>query len=122
MTATREYERPLEAGDELRQIGNELVHTAEGDHQVPVPGDVERRHTHARPSKGREEFPVAVNIAVPVQTPTKPGTREFPCEELDVSLSKPRRQRGWVHVAVEEPPAPRHHANGIRIDYRCVAT
>jgi len=91
VTAAREHERPPEAGDELRQIGNELVHPAEGDHQVPVPGDVECRYVYARPGKGREKFPVAVNITIPVQPPTKPSTREFPHEELEVGLSKPWR-------------------------------
>src|SRR6185503_8779609 len=49
VTTARKHERPLEVGDELRQIGNKLVHTAEGHHQVPVSGDVERRHGHTCP-------------------------------------------------------------------------
>src|SRR5262249_58042673 len=106
VSVAREQESPLEVRDELRQIGNELFHTAEGDHQVTIPGDVERRHGHARPSKRREKSPVAVNIAVPVQTPTKPGTREFPCEEPDVVLGKPRRHGRRVHPRAEGPPAP----------------
>src|SRR5207244_9088708 len=102
VTTAREHERSLEVRDELRQVGNELVHTAESDHQVPVPGHVERGNGYARPSKRCEKFPVAVDIAVPVQTPTKPGTREFPCEELDVGLGKPRWQGRRVHAAAEE--------------------
>src|SRR5262245_30099891 len=122
MTAAREHERPLEMRDELRQVGNELVHTAEGNYQVPVSGDVERGHGHARPSKGREEFPVAVDIAVPVQPSAKPGTREFPCEELDVGLGEPWWEGRRVHAAAEETTAPWHHANGVGINDRCVAT
>ena len=122
VTAAREHERLLKVRDELRQIGNELVHTAEGDHQIPVSGDVERGHGHARSGKRREEFPVAVDIAVPVQSSAKPGTREFPCEELDVGLRKPWRQGTRLHATAEETAAPWHHANSVRMDYRCVAT
>src|SRR5262245_35848029 len=107
-------------GDELRQVGNELVHTAEGNHQVPMSSDVESGHVYARSSKGREEFPVPVDIAIPVQTPTKPGTCEFPREELDVGLGEPWRQGRRVHTAAEETTAPWHHANSVRIDYGCV--
>src|SRR4029453_17358706 len=122
VTAARKHERPLKVRDELRQIGNELVHTAEGHHQVPATSDIEGRHGHTRPSKGREEFPVAVDIAIPVQPSTKPGTREFPREELDVGLGEPWRQGRRVHAAAEDTTAPWHHANAVRIDYRCIAT
>src|SRR5687767_13901651 len=52
VTAARKHECPPKMGHELRQPGNELVHTAEGDHQVLVPGDVERGDVNARPGKG----------------------------------------------------------------------
>jgi hypothetical protein len=108
--------------DELRQVGNELVHPAEGDHEVPVAGDVERGDGHARPGKGSEEFPVAVDIAIPVEAPAKAGAREFPHVELDVGLREPCWQGTRLHEAAEEAAAPWHHADGVRIPKSGIAT
>src|SRR5712691_737686 len=122
VTAAGEHDRLPEVWDELLQIGNELVHTAEGHHQVPVAGDVERRDSHARPGKGSEEFPVAVDIAIPVEAAAKAGAREFPGEELEVGLGEPCWQGTRLHQAAEEAAAPWHHADGVRITNSCVAT
>ena len=92
--------------NELRQPGNELIHAPKRQHEVSIAGYVERRHGDARSSKRREKFPVAVDIAVPVQPSAKPGAREFPCEELDVGLGEPKRQGRRVHAAAEETTAP----------------
>jgi hypothetical protein len=59
---------PAEMRDELRQVGAGLVHPPEGDHEVPVTGDVERGDSHTRPGKGGRQFPVAVDIAEPAES------------------------------------------------------
>src|SRR5262245_16253834 len=106
MTAAGKHDRLPEVRDELRQVGNELVHTTEGDYQVPVTSDIERRDGHACPGKGGEEFPVAVDIAIPVQAPAKAAARECPREELDVGFSEPCRQSPRLHEVAEEAAAP----------------
>src|SRR5262245_36891742 len=122
MTAAGEHDRLPEVRDELHQVGNELVHTAEGDHQVPVTGDIERRDGHARPGKGREDLTVTVDIAVPVQTPAKAGAREFHGEEIDVGCAEPWRQGRRLHQAAEEAAAPWHHADGVSMAHGYGAT
>ena len=105
VAAAREHARPLEVRDELRQVENELVHTVKGDHQGPVSGNVERRDIDERSSKGSEEFPVAVDVAAPVQAPTKSIAREFPYEALvkhGVSCTV-SRQAAWLRWSGCDP-------------------
>src|SRR5713226_2899607 len=86
VAATGEHDRLPEMRDKLRQVGNELVHPPEGDHEVPVTGDVKRGDGYTRPGKGGQQFPVAVDIAVPAESSAEAGAGEFLRVEIDVGL------------------------------------
>src|SRR4030095_7066865 len=77
VATTRQHARPPQLGNELRQGRDELVHAAKGHHEVAIAGDVKRGDCHMRRGKWGQEFPVAIDVAVPVQSATKPGAREF---------------------------------------------
>src|SRR5712692_2115925 len=64
VSATAEDQGLAELGNELREIGDELIHAAEGQHEVAVAGDVEGGDGHDRVRIWSEELPVAIDIAI----------------------------------------------------------
>jgi len=91
-------------GHESFQVGDELIHAAEGDHEVTIARDVERGNGHVRPGESCQQLPVAIDVTVPVQPAAKAGTSKFPGVELDVGLRELRREGGRFDGAAENPP------------------
>src|SRR5712692_4777987 len=89
VSAPGEDQGLAELGHELRQIGDELIHAAEGQHEVTVAGDVERGDAHHRARVGSEELPVAIDVAIPVEAAAKARAREFLHVVVDIGLGEP---------------------------------
>ena len=88
-------------GRELRRVraGWERVRAPAPIPSIPLNPNVRSRSptmnsagttTLVRP--GREQLPVAIDVAVPVETTDKSGTRELAGVEIDVGLAKPSRK------------------------------
>ena len=72
VTATRQHDGSAELGHEMGEIGDQLVHAGKGHHRVAVAGDVKGRHDDLRPGEGRQELPVAVDVAYQLSPPRNP--------------------------------------------------
>src|SRR5436309_9254614 len=93
VAAAGEDQGLAELGNKLREVGDELVHAAEGEHEIAVARDVERGDGDHGARIGGEELPVAIDVAIPVEPATKAGARKFSRVEVDIGLGEPRRQR-----------------------------
>src|SRR5712664_207365 len=93
VAAAGEDQSLAKLGNELREVGDELVHAAEGEHEIAVAGDVEGGDGDHGPRIGCEELPVAIDVAIPIESAAKTGARKFPSVEIDIGLGEPRRQR-----------------------------
>src|SRR5262245_39134189 len=93
VAAAGEHDGPAQGRDESRQIRDELVHAPEGEDEVPVTGHIERGNRDPRASEWRQQFPVPVDIAVPVQPAAETRARELAGIKVDVGPGEPRRQR-----------------------------
>src|SRR6266567_1378233 len=82
-----------ELGHESRQVGDDLVHAAEGEHEITVAGDVEGGDGDGGARIGGEELPVAIDVAIPVEPAAKARASEFLRVEVEVGLGEPARQR-----------------------------
>src|SRR5437016_14663921 len=89
VAAAGKNQRPSELGNELREVGDELVHAAEGEHEIAVARDVKRGDGDHGARIGCEELPVAIDVAIPVQTAAKAGPSKFPRVEIDIGLGEP---------------------------------
>lgn len=61
----------------LRQIGEVALHAREPDDRIALASDIERRQLDRHVVERREQFPIAVDIAIPVETAAKPSAGEF---------------------------------------------
>src|SRR5260370_19064741 len=111
VAAAGEDQGLAELGNELREVGDELVHAAEGEHEVTVAGDVEGGDGDRGARVGCEELPVAIDVAIPVESAAKAGAGEFPGVEVDIGLGEPRRQRFRRSHRAEKAATLRHHAD-----------
>ena len=98
-----------------------------GDHGIMGSGDEQRRLMDLRALPGRGQFPVAVDIAVPVQPAAKTGFLVGFGKRCDVGLGDPVRQRQIRPQLAQESLAffdehgrgvgnatPQHHPHGLR--------
>ena len=76
----------------MSKILDQFVRTFEVNDKILIAGNVERRRGHWRALERRRQFPVAVNVAVPVETAAEAGAGELACKEVDVGLGEPARQ------------------------------
>src|SRR5713226_6074028 len=111
VAAAGEDQGLAELGNELREVGDELVHAAEGEHEVTVAGDVEGGDGDHGARIGSEELPVAIDVAIPVETAAKAGASKFPGVEVDVDLGEPGRQHLRLSHRAEKAASLRHHAD-----------
>ena len=84
VAAAGQHDRPAQLRDELREIGDELVHAAELHDQVAIAGHVEGGHGDERAGVRRQQLPVAVDVAVPVEAAAEAGACELLRVEVDV--------------------------------------
>jgi len=77
MTAARQHDRLSQLRNELRQVGNELIHAPKPHDEVSFAGQIERGNVHKRSGKRSEQLPVAIDVAVPVEPAAKSGASEF---------------------------------------------
>src|SRR6266487_157998 len=73
-------------GNELREVGDELVHAAEGEDEIAVARDVEGGDGDHGARIGCEELPVAIDVAIPVEPAAKAGACKFSRVEVDIGL------------------------------------
>src|SRR6266849_2056628 len=90
VAAAGEDQSLAELGNELREVGDELVHAAEGEHEITVAGDVEGGDGDHGTRIGSEELPVAIDIPIPVEPTAKAGASKFSGVEVDIRLGEPR--------------------------------
>jgi hypothetical protein len=69
-----------------------LTITHERDHQVAIASHINRRHCHLRAAELRQQFPISIDGALPVEAATKFGALELTDVEIDVGFAEPRRQ------------------------------
>ena len=93
---------PRRSGTNLGRLGRSLSTAAEGDNEIAVAGDVERRHRHLQAGEGRQQLPVAIDVPVPVQAAAKTGALELFGVILRVLVRQPGRQRRRAGQAPEE--------------------
>src|SRR3954467_6573330 len=82
------------------QVRHDAVHLVEcalahraSDHGVIGAGDEQRGLYDARPGPWHGQLPVAVDVAVPVQSAAETGAVVFAGEHRDVGFGQPRRKR-----------------------------
>src|SRR5262249_52084069 len=109
VAAAGQHDRASQVGDDGREIRDELVDPAEAHDQVAVAGDVERGDRHPRAGVRRQQLPVAIGVAVPVEAAAKTGASKLTGVELDIGGRDPRRQRLGIDRVVEEPASARDH-------------
>src|SRR5215467_5059780 len=109
MPTSCKHDCPAKLGNKRRQVGDELVHPREGNHDITVSGDVERGNAHLCSGEGSQEFPVAIDIPVPIETAGKPGASEFRDVKIHVALAEPGRQRSRAGPVREPAAIPRYH-------------
>src|ERR1700689_1586839 len=110
MAAARQHDRFRQLGDECFQVRDQLIHPREFDDEVAIPRHVKRRDGHLRPGEGREQLPVAVDVAIPVEAAAEACPGEFSRKEVDVRLCEPRGQRRRIDRAGEEAARSWDHA------------
>ena len=71
---------------------------------------IQRRYAHFGASPGREQFPIAIDVSVPVQASAITGVAELIGVEIDVGLEQPWWQGLGRIERIQEPAAARHHA------------
>jgi hypothetical protein len=71
---------------------------------VAFAGYVECRRPHLCACPGRNQFPVAINVAVPVEAAPEARPHELACVELDVLLGNPRREDSGAGLPLKIPP------------------
>ena len=64
MAAAGQHDRGVELRHEFLHIGNVAFHPREFDDRIAVPGNVERRHADRQAVERREQFPIAVDVAI----------------------------------------------------------
>src|SRR5215831_13765432 len=109
MTATREHDLAAQLRHVVCQIGDNLIHAAKRYHQVTIAGHIKRRHCHLRAGERGQQFPISIDVAVPVQAAAKSGALELTDVEIDVLCAKPCRQGGGTRDGSEKAASSRYH-------------
>ena len=86
MSAARQHDRLAQSGNELRQGGKKLVHAAEGDDEIAVACDIEGGDSDLLAREGRQQLPIAIDVAIPVEAAAKTGARKLAGVEIDVGF------------------------------------
>jgi hypothetical protein len=68
-------------------------HSGGFDDRISVAGDVERRYSDRYAVKRREQFPIPVNVAVPIEPAAEPGADKFAGVIVYIGLGQPGGQR-----------------------------
>src|ERR1700751_2607240 len=77
MAAIFQHHGPAQLRNEGLQIRDQLAHAAEGNNKITVAGDKERGDGHTRASERTQEFPIAIDVAIPIEATAKPRACEF---------------------------------------------
>jgi len=87
VAATGEYQSAAELRHEVCEVSDEVIHAAERHDKITLASDIEGRDTYTTAGKGSEEFPVVVQVPIPVQT----AAESRACEFLHIEVDSPRR-------------------------------
>src|SRR6058998_4074580 len=100
--AAGQHDRPPKLRDERRQIRDELIHSREAHYEIAVAGDVEGGNGDDGAGERRQELPVAIDVAVPVEPAAKAGASELTGVEVDVGGGQPRWQSIRIGRLIEK--------------------
>src|SRR5260221_5394015 len=91
----------MEVGYELRHAFDALAHARDLKGRIQFAPQEKSRLCDAGYAVGGEKLPVAINIAVPVQSPAKTCAFELGRVRIDIGLGEPGGQGGGVASRVE---------------------
>jgi hypothetical protein len=77
MAAVGEYDLAAQLRHGACQIGDDPIHTWERQCGVASAGHVKCGHSDLRAIKRRQQLPIFIDVAIPVQTAAKPRALEF---------------------------------------------
>jgi hypothetical protein len=72
VAAAGQHDHAAKPRREFRQIGDMVVHSGEFDDRIATAGNVERRHSDWYAVERRQQFPVSIDVAIPVETVSNP--------------------------------------------------
>src|SRR6516162_11076663 len=92
MTATFQDNCLAKQGHELFQARDEMAPIGRSVNPVSIANDIECRDLNLCAGPWCEQLPIAINVAIPIQTPSKAGALELLNVKFDVTVREPRRQ------------------------------
>jgi hypothetical protein len=92
MTATFQDYCLAKQGHELFQARDEMVPIRRSVNPVSITNDIECRDLNLCARPWCEQFPIPINVAIPIQTSSKAGALELLDVKFDVIVREPRRQ------------------------------
>ena len=92
MTATFQDYCLAKQGHELFQARDEMAPTRRSVNPVSIANDIECRDLNLCARPWCEQFPIPINVAIPIQTSSKAGALELFDVKFDVIVREPRRQ------------------------------
>ena len=107
--------------DERREIRDELIHSREPDNEVAVAGDVEGGDGDNGASERRQQLPVTIDVAVPIEPAAKAGATELTGVEFDVGDGQPRRSSGGGNPSMLATQGRATPSSGLNVIGLCYA-
>ena len=111
VAATGEEGRAMKLGHPLGETGEDQVHAAEGDNQIAVASDIEGGHGDLLAGEWGQEFPAAIDVAVPVQAAAESRAGEFLHIKVDVGFGQPGWECRGIHQERKETTFSGNHAD-----------
>ena len=89
-------------GTKNPEVGDQLIHAAEGHYQVTVACNIERGDCDASAGKRGKQFPTPILVPVPIQAASKSRPRKLLYVKVDVCIGEPRRERHGINQVSKE--------------------
>src|SRR5882757_5602421 len=102
VTAAGEHLYVAQCWNEVPEVGQQLVHAGESDHHVAIAGNVKRRNRHLQICERRQQLPVAVDVAIIVESAAEAAALELAGVEIDIGFAQPRGQCLWHPTASQK--------------------
>src|ERR1041385_469822 len=113
MATAGEYDLAAQVRHVVCQIDEGPIHTRKRQYQVAIANHVECRDRDLCAVKRRQQFPISVDVAIPVQTAAKPRTLEFADVKIKVRFRQPVRKGGGKWPVRKPPAVARYHAHRV---------
>src|ERR1700745_4354517 len=115
MTATFQDYCLAKQGHELFQSRDEMVPIRRSVNPVSIANDIECRDLNLCARPWCEQFPIPINVAIPIQTSSTAGALELLDVKFDVIVREPRRQCLGCRLPIKPTPLTRKHRERRRI-------